>query len=79
MNKPPGLKERKTILSMKAQNLIHILIGLVCLLVLPQMQAVTPAPDGGYAGGNTAEGLMRSSALPLADTTQATAGIRCTR
>ena len=29
---------------MKAQNLIHILIGIVCLRVLPQAQAVTPAP-----------------------------------
>jgi hypothetical protein len=41
---------------MKSLNLIHILIGIVCLRVLPQMQAVTPAPDGGYPGGNTAEG-----------------------
>ena len=48
---------------MKAQNLIHILIGIVCLLVLPQVQAVTPAPDGGYPGGNTAEG--RSALLNL--------------
>src|SRR5882757_11267825 len=40
---------------MKSLNLIHILIGIVCLRVLPQMQAVTPAPDGGYPGGNTAE------------------------
>ena len=41
---------------MKSLNLIHILIGIVCLRVLPQTQAVTPAPDGGYPGGNTAEG-----------------------
>ena len=41
---------------MKSLNLIHILIGIVCLQVLPQMQAVTPAPDGGYPNGNTAEG-----------------------
>ena len=62
---------------MKSLNLIHILIGIVCLRVLPQMQAVTPAPDGGYPGGNTAEGIMRSSASPLAASTQETAGIRC--
>jgi hypothetical protein len=27
-----------------------------CLGLLPKAQAVTPAPDGGYPGGNTAEG-----------------------
>jgi hypothetical protein len=41
---------------MKLQNLIHILIGIVCLGLLPKAQAVSPAPDGGYPGGNTAEG-----------------------
>ena len=41
---------------MKLQNLIHILIGIVCIGLLPRMQAVVPAPDGGYPGGNTAEG-----------------------
>ena len=29
---------------------------LICFAFSPQMQAVSPAPDGGYAGGNTAEG-----------------------
>jgi hypothetical protein len=32
------------------------LIALVCFGLLPTMQAVSPAPDGGYPGGNTAEG-----------------------
>jgi hypothetical protein len=41
---------------MKSQNLILILIGIVCIGLLPNAQAVSPAPDGGYAGGNTAEG-----------------------
>ena len=42
---------------MKLQNLIHILIGIVCIGLLPRAQAVVPAPDGGYPnGGNTAEG-----------------------
>src|SRR6266545_3649854 len=41
---------------MKLQNLIHILIGIACTGLLPQAQAVSPAPDGGYPGGNTAEG-----------------------
>jgi uncharacterized coiled-coil protein SlyX len=27
-----------------------------CFALLPKTQAVSPAPDGGYAGGNTAEG-----------------------
>ena len=29
---------------------------LMCVALLPGAQAVTPAPDGGYPGGNTAEG-----------------------
>ena len=29
---------------------------LVCLTLSPRVQAVVPAPDGGYPGGNTAEG-----------------------
>ena len=41
---------------MKFRNLIHILIGIVWIALLPKAQAVSPAPDGGYAGGNTAEG-----------------------
>jgi uncharacterized coiled-coil protein SlyX len=41
---------------MKLQNLIHILIGIVCIGVFPNAQAVSPAPDGGYPGQNTAEG-----------------------
>jgi uncharacterized coiled-coil protein SlyX len=41
---------------MKLQNLIHILIGIVCIGFLPRAQAVVPPPDGGYPGGNTAEG-----------------------
>jgi hypothetical protein len=41
---------------MKLRNLIHILIGIVCIALLPKAQAVVPAPDGGYPGGNTAEG-----------------------
>src|SRR6266545_3140910 len=41
---------------MKHQNLIHILVGIVCIGLLPDAQAVLPPPDGGYLGGNTAEG-----------------------
>ena len=32
------------------------LVALVCFGLLPTTQAVSPAPDGGYPGGNTAEG-----------------------
>jgi len=31
-------------------------LGLLCFALLPGAQAVSPAPDGGYPGGNTAEG-----------------------
>jgi uncharacterized coiled-coil protein SlyX len=41
---------------MKLQNLIHILIGTVCIGLLPAAQAVVPAPDGGYPNFTTAEG-----------------------
>jgi trimeric autotransporter adhesin len=32
------------------------LVALACFAVFPRAQAVVPAPDGGYPGGNTAEG-----------------------
>jgi hypothetical protein len=35
-----------------------LLIPLVCFALAPLAQAVTPAPDGGYPGGNTAEGTQ---------------------
>ena len=31
-------------------------VSLVCLASSPAVQAVVPAPDGGYPGNNTAEG-----------------------
>ena len=36
--------------------LLFIAIVLGCLGLLPKAQAVSPPPDGGYPGGNTAEG-----------------------
>jgi Chaperone of endosialidase len=36
--------------------LTAILAGLACFELSPLAQAVVPAPDGGYPGGNTAEG-----------------------
>jgi hypothetical protein len=45
---------------MKNRNTISIftaiLFGLACFALMPGVQAVSPAPDGGYPGGNTAEG-----------------------
>jgi hypothetical protein len=40
--------------------MIHLAIAafaLACFALSPGAQAVVPAPDGGYPGGNTAEGL----------------------
>jgi hypothetical protein len=39
-------------------NIMSLLVGLMfsCFCLLPTVQAVVPAPDGGYPGGNTAEG-----------------------
>src|ERR1700756_4517841 len=36
--------------------LLLIPLVLVCFAISPEGQAVVPAPDGGYPGGNTAEG-----------------------
>src|SRR4029453_1256352 len=43
---------------MKNSNHIFrtITVGIACFALLPIAQAVVPAPDGGYPGGNTAEG-----------------------
>jgi hypothetical protein len=35
---------------------IFIIFSFICAGFLPQLQAVSPPPDGGYPGGNTAEG-----------------------
>jgi hypothetical protein len=34
---------------------VLITFALVCFAVIQNTQAVSPAPDGGYSGGNTAE------------------------
>jgi Chaperone of endosialidase len=39
-----------------ASRLILIALLLACLPLSPRARAVVPAPDGGYPGGNTAEG-----------------------
>ncbi len=58
---PAGDKLNKGKINMKLQNLIHILIGIACFGLLPQMHAapqVVPAPDGCYPGFTTAEGCQ---------------------
>src|SRR5205809_4791650 len=37
-------------------RLTVISVALVCIALFPKAHAVNPAPDGGYPGGNTAEG-----------------------
>jgi len=56
---------------MKLQNLILILILVVCIGLLPKAQAIFPPPDGNYPGGNTAEG--QEALLSLTDGTYNTA------
>ncbi len=47
---------------MKLQNLIHILIGTVCIGLLPHVQAVSPAPDGAIPVTTRLRELQRFSA-----------------
>ena len=51
-----GDKLNKGKMNMKLHNLIHILIGILCIGFLPRGQAVVPPPDGGYPNFTTAEG-----------------------
>ena len=46
----------KTKLRNSIYGLLPIAVTLVCFGLLPNAQAVDPPPDGGYPGGNTAEG-----------------------
>jgi hypothetical protein len=49
---------------MKPQNLIHILMAIVCIGLLPGAKAVEPAaPDTALAGGNTADGQLALAGL----------------
>ena len=48
---------------MKFQNLLHIVIGILCIGLLPRAQAVVPPPEGGYPGFTTAEGTNALQSL----------------
>ena len=45
------------------RGLLLIPLALVCFALAPAARAVSPAPDGGYPGGNTAEGDNALSSL----------------
>jgi hypothetical protein len=40
----------------KATPVVLVALTLTCFVLSPSSRAVSPAPDGGYTGGNTAEG-----------------------
>jgi hypothetical protein len=40
----------------KATPIFLAALVLACFALLPKVQAVSPPPDGGYPGNNTAEG-----------------------
>ena len=44
-------------------GLLLVPLVLVCFALSPRAQAVVPAPDGGYAGNNTAEGTQALQSL----------------
>ena len=44
------------LIQLKKDTPLFLVFALVCLTLSPRVQAVVPAPDGGYSGGNTAEG-----------------------
>ena len=50
---------------MKLQNLIHILMGIICIGLLPKAQAVSPPPPGGYPNFTTAAGQNALLSLTL--------------
>src|SRR2546423_15295265 len=43
-------------IDIQTHSFVPILILIGCIGLLTTAQAVVPAPDGGYPGGNTAEG-----------------------
>jgi hypothetical protein len=51
--------------SLLRSGLFSVAIGLAWFAVSPVAQAVVPSPDGGYAGGNTAEGTDALLSLAL--------------
>jgi len=54
--KPTTLSNNCIHVSLERSALLFVSLLTVCLGLLPNAQAISPAPDGGYPGGNTAEG-----------------------
>jgi hypothetical protein len=49
----------KPLIQLKTTTLrLLIPMALICFALLPNAQAISPRPDGGYAGFNTAEGQL---------------------
>jgi Chaperone of endosialidase len=51
----PFIQSKQTVACLRDLALLILLLT-ICFVPLPSVQAVIPAPDGGYPGGNTAEG-----------------------
>src|SRR5262249_43514611 len=64
---PNGNNASKRNQSMKSRSVTFTsrLVLCSCLALLPNAQAVSPPPDGGYAGGNTAEGQSALFSLTI--------------
>ena len=56
-----------------------ILLGLGCLAFLPQMQGVSPPPDGCYPNSTTAEGCKALQSLTTGVQIPELVGIRSSR
>src|SRR5205814_2279236 len=52
-----------TVFARSPRGLLLIPLILVCFALSPQVQALSPPPDGGYPNGNTAEGDSALSGL----------------
>src|ERR1700704_421107 len=54
--KTPTLFTNYIHLSLERSALLFVSLLIICFALPQRAQAVTPAPDGNYPGGNTAEG-----------------------
>jgi hypothetical protein len=61
--KTPTLSPNCIHSSLGRSALLSVLLLMVCIALLPKAKAVSPAPDGGYPGGNTAEGDLSLGSL----------------
>ena len=60
----------------KATPLFLIALVLACFALSPERKRSVPAPDGGYPGGNTAEGQSALLSLTTGTSTQQLVGFR---